>query len=210
MQLHVPWSAVIWGVVWAGLVETSFRHGQKWEQWRWFQKLHQEECRGNKHSTADLNANKREEIKSLRKKKKIKKGHTHTEKPNKQHKAKIIAQGTWLVVPEPHVERELFQSWFCFMTSAGLAQSQRSKLLRIEGGSGWWQESLRPSCVPDPPLSLSSAWEQPAVTCLWSFPALQVCGLWLVVLSHARILASSRLGLGRLATSASQGLPRVS
>lgn len=59
---------------------------------------------------ADLNANKREEIKSLRKKKKIKKGHTHTEKPNKQHKAKIIAQGTWLVVPEPHVERELFQS----------------------------------------------------------------------------------------------------
>lgn len=34
---------------------------------------YQEECRGNKHSTADLNANKCEEIKSL-KKNKLKKG----------------------------------------------------------------------------------------------------------------------------------------
>lgn len=52
--------------------------------------------RGNKHSTADLNANKREEIKSLRKKKKLKKG-THTQKsPTNNTKQKSLPKGLGL------------------------------------------------------------------------------------------------------------------
>lgn len=62
--VHIPWSAVIWGVVWPWLVETSFKQGQKWKQWKVVPEIAAWGMwRKQALRTVDLNAHKCEEIK---------------------------------------------------------------------------------------------------------------------------------------------------